>query len=90
MTAASVVQPDITLLLDLDGIIQRATLSSTIGDEGLTDWVGRPWFDTVADITGPKVREIIADARRRSRSGSPAAPNCRWSTPRSGSAAIPG
>lgn len=64
MTAANVVQPDITLLLDLDGIIQRATLSAAIGDEGLTDWVGRPWFNTVADANSPKVRAIIEDARR--------------------------
>jgi transcriptional regulator PpsR len=64
MTAATIVQPDITLLLDLDGIIQQATLSDTIGHEGLGDWVGRPWFDTVGDVAGPKVRAIIEDARR--------------------------
>jgi transcriptional regulator PpsR len=64
MTAANVVQPDITLLLDLDGIIQRATFAATIDGEGLTEWVGRPWFDTVADATSPKIRAIIDDARR--------------------------
>jgi transcriptional regulator PpsR len=64
MPAANLVQPDITLLLDLDGIIQKATLSASIGNEGLTDWVGRPWFDTVADGTSPKIRAIVEDARR--------------------------
>ena len=61
---AAVAQPDLTLLLDLDGVIRKATLANGFTDETLTAWEGRPWHDTVAEIAGDDPRRIVADARR--------------------------
>ena len=56
-------QPDVTLLLDLDGVIQNVTLSNAVSDEVVSDWRGRPWVDTVGDNVGGKVTRMLADAR---------------------------
>ncbi|MFZ5558100.1 MAG: transcriptional regulator PpsR [Pseudomonadota bacterium] len=56
-------QPDVTLLLNAEGVIQEVNLSSTLAGEGVGVWVGRPWAETVADIGGDKVRRMIEDAR---------------------------
>lgn len=63
MSRVNVSQPDVTLLLDMDGVIQEATLSNAVSDEGVEKWLGRPWDETVADHGGEKVKRIIADAR---------------------------
>ena len=64
MSGATFTQPDLTLLLDLDGVIRQATLSAAVADETLADWVGRPWVETVDGQAGDKVRRIVEDARR--------------------------
>lgn len=64
MSGVNLAQPDLTLLLDLDGVIRQANLSTSVADEGLAGWVGRPWVDTVDDTAGEKVRRIVEDARR--------------------------
>lgn len=64
MSSLAIASPDLTLLLDLDGIIQKATLSDAIPDQGLADWVGRPWPETVGEVAGEKVRRIVEDCRR--------------------------
>jgi transcriptional regulator PpsR len=69
MRALSIAQPDVTLQLDLDGVIRAATLAGNLADEGLEAWVGRPWVDTVAELGSDKVRRLVADARERSVSG---------------------
>jgi transcriptional regulator PpsR len=53
-------QPDVTLLLDMDGVIRDANFSSSIPEEGAAAWLGRPWVDTV--VGGEKVRRMIDDA----------------------------
>ncbi len=53
-------QPDVTLLLDMDGVIRDASFSSSLPEEGATAWLGRPWVDTV--VGGDKVRRMIEDA----------------------------
>lgn len=63
MTGVSIAQPDITLLLDLDGVIQKATLSNVISQERVDDWLGRPWVDTVNGQGSIKVRRMVEDAR---------------------------
>jgi transcriptional regulator PpsR len=62
MSGVVVTQPDITLLLDLDGIIREATFADGLQAEVSTAWVGRPWVDTVVD-GGEKVRAMLRDAR---------------------------
>lgn len=56
-------QPDVRLELDLDGVIQSATLSAAVPSQDLEDWIGRPWLDTVVDPGSTKVHRIVADAR---------------------------
>ena len=61
-------QPDITLTLDPDGIIQTAVSSSTLVDEGLEAWLGKPWGETIAPDVSSFVQETIEKLRR---SGAP-------------------
>jgi transcriptional regulator PpsR len=63
MTSISTAQPDVTLLLDLNGVIRNATLAGAISAEGVTDWLGKPWRDTVIDRGGDKVRRMVEDAK---------------------------
>ncbi len=60
-------EPDVTLILDLDGVIRDASLSSAIAGvlsgEGTRAWVGRPWADTVGEVGGDAVRRMVEDAR---------------------------
>jgi transcriptional regulator PpsR len=56
------VQPDITLSLDLAGVIHRAVLSNAIANEAVSGWVGRPWADTVS-AGDAQVRRMVDDAR---------------------------
>ncbi|CAN5846003.1 transcriptional regulator PpsR [soil metagenome] len=65
MNAISIAQPDVTLLLDMDGVIREATLSGPISKEGVDGWLGRPWGDTVSDLGGEKVRRMLEDAKAR-------------------------
>ncbi len=65
MSGAIVTQPDLTLLLDLDGVIRRATTSTNLGGEDTAEWVGRAWTETVVgELAGDKVRRMVADAKR--------------------------
>jgi transcriptional regulator PpsR len=60
----TIAQPDITLSLDLTGVIRGATLAGTMPDgEELGAWVGRPWAETVEAIAGVKVARMLEDAR---------------------------
>ena len=63
MTRAPPAQPDVTLLLDMSGIIREATVSSVLSDESVESWLGQSWIDTVADYVGDKVNRIVEDAR---------------------------
>jgi transcriptional regulator PpsR len=65
MNPISIAQPDVTLLLDMDGVIREATLSGAISKEGVDGWLGRPWGETVSDLGGEKVRRMLDDARAR-------------------------
>jgi len=63
MSVVNIAKPDLTLLLDLDGIIRSATLSDGFGEDGVAEWVGRPWMETVDVAAGDKVRRMVEDAR---------------------------
>jgi transcriptional regulator PpsR len=65
MSNINVAQPDVTLLLDLDGVIREATLSRSLSDEGVQAWLGKPFVDTVVDSGGDKVRRMLTDAREQ-------------------------
>lgn len=59
----NIAQPDITLHLDMEGVIRDATLSDTFGDERIEAWIGHPWVGTVADVGEDKIRRMLEDAR---------------------------
>lgn len=63
MNGVSINQPDVTLLLDTDGVIREATLAGALADEVMDEWIGRPWDETVADLGSDKVRRMVEDAR---------------------------
>ncbi len=63
MVGVSVAQPDVTLVLDNDGVIRDATLANGIADELTGAWIGRPWFETVGEVGSDRVRRMIEDAR---------------------------
>lgn len=59
----SIAQPDITLFLDLRGVIQKVSLSNEVSDERTEPWLGRPWIETVSEAGSDKVRRIVEEAR---------------------------
>ena len=63
MVRANLAQPDVTLLLDMGGVIREASVSSVLSNESVDGWLGRPWVQTVPDFVGDKVRRIVEDAR---------------------------
>ena len=65
MSRVAITQPDVTLVLDADGVIRDASVSASIAKEGAENWVGRRWTDTVGETAGEQVRRLIEDARDR-------------------------
>jgi transcriptional regulator PpsR len=65
MSGINIAQPDVTLMLDMDGVIREASLSNAVSNESVDDWRGRPWGETVGDIGSGKVMRMIEDARER-------------------------
>lgn len=63
MNRVTFAQPDITLMLDLEGVIRKASLSNAIPAEAVQDWVGHPWTDTVGEAGGDWIRRLLEDAR---------------------------
>lgn len=63
MAALPTLQPDITLLLDMEGVIREATLSPSMSGESIDGWLGRPWVEVAGDMGGDKVRRMVDDAR---------------------------
>ncbi|ABD86870.1 transcriptional regulator PpsR [Rhodopseudomonas palustris] len=56
-------QPDLTLLLDMDGIIRDATLSGAMAGESIDGWLGRPWSEVAGETGGDKIKRMVDDAR---------------------------
>jgi transcriptional regulator PpsR len=63
MAAIPTMQPDITLLLDMEGVIREATLSPAMQGESVDGWVGRPWVEIAGDMGGDKIKRMVDDAR---------------------------
>jgi transcriptional regulator PpsR len=62
-SGVNLAQPDVTLLLDMDGVIRDVTLANDVSGEIADAWRGRPWFETVAETGGSKVLRMVEDAR---------------------------
>jgi transcriptional regulator PpsR len=56
-------QPDVTLLLDNEGVIRDVKLSDENAEDRLAEMIGRRWVDTVAQVGGEKIKAMVADAR---------------------------
>jgi transcriptional regulator PpsR len=54
--------PDVKLVLNLEGIIQDVTLSNAFADEGVADWIGHPWAETVRHTDGESLRRMLEGA----------------------------
>jgi transcriptional regulator PpsR len=63
MTHVNFAQPDVTLMLDSQGIIRQASLSGDMRGEPVVSWVGRPWVETVGESAGESVRRMVEEAR---------------------------
>jgi len=63
MSESNAPQPDVTLLLDMDGVIREATLSASLSNENVTDWLGKSWSDIV-DRGGDKIERMMLDTKR--------------------------
>jgi len=62
---AAITQPDVTLVLDWNGVIRDASISSAIAKGGVEEWVGRDWAETLGDVGSEQVRRMVEDARDR-------------------------
>jgi transcriptional regulator PpsR len=63
MSNIKLAQPDVTILLDKNGVIREVTLSDGGIEDQLNDMIGQQWADTVADVGGDKIRSMFDDAR---------------------------
>jgi transcriptional regulator PpsR len=55
--------PDVTLLLDLEGVIREVTFSSAVSGENSADWMGRAWIETFEDLGSSRVRRMVEEAK---------------------------
>lgn len=63
MTTTSQPQPDVTLLLDAEGVIREATFASSLKEERADSWLGRPWLETLGSLGGSNIQRMLDDAR---------------------------
>ena len=63
MAAIPPVKPDVTLVLDMDGVIRDASLSAAMASESVSGWLGKAWTDIAGESGGEKVRRMVDDAR---------------------------
>jgi transcriptional regulator PpsR len=61
-STVSFAHPDVTLSLDLSGVIVRAALSNAVSDQITADWIGRAWADTVSNEGNARVHQMLRDA----------------------------
>jgi transcriptional regulator PpsR len=59
----NIAQPDVTLHLDLEGVIRDVQLSEAFAEEPVGAWIGRPWIDTIDEHGGAKVQRLLEHAR---------------------------
>ncbi|WP_200305303.1 transcriptional regulator PpsR [Paracraurococcus ruber] len=63
MTRLTIAQPDVTLTLDMNGVIRGVSLAESIGGESVQQWLGRHWAETVCSVGTGRVRSMVEDAR---------------------------
>lgn len=63
MRGENVSLPDVMLVLDNEGVIRDATLSNGFSGEPVSEWIGSPWADTVAQSDSDTIRRVLSEAR---------------------------
>jgi len=59
---------DITLVLDDEGVIRDLTIQDErLEAEGLSEWIGMPWTDTVTVESRPKVQALLEESEDEGR-----------------------
>jgi transcriptional regulator PpsR len=69
MTNSTLAQPDITLLLDHEGVIRGAELANVVALESIDPWIDRPWSDTVLPDQRLHLQRLVDNARQGGRTG---------------------
>jgi transcriptional regulator PpsR len=62
VTTTTHTQPDVTLLLDAEGVIREATFASSLAGEDANSWLGRRWIETVENLGNSSVQRMLDDA----------------------------
>jgi transcriptional regulator PpsR len=57
-------QPDVTLMLDPDGVIQHVTVANAMSAELVDGWCDKPWADTIEEAGSRKIQTMLAEARQ--------------------------
>ena len=65
MKTACLTQPDITLVLNTEGVIQEITLSDALANEQVDAWIGRAWGDTLGDAGHANVKRMVQGERNK-------------------------
>jgi transcriptional regulator PpsR len=55
--------PDVTLRLDMDGVIREVTLANSVSGEEVDGWVGLHWAETVGGVGSDQIISMMAEAR---------------------------
>jgi transcriptional regulator PpsR len=64
MTHPDSPEPDLTLVLNPAGLIQRAIAGNALAAERLADWIGQPWVETVPDHARSDIGQLLERARQ--------------------------
>jgi transcriptional regulator PpsR len=65
MSISATAQPDVTLFLDVEGVIREVAFGNALATELPDPWIGRRWIETVSDSGASKVQRLVADAREQ-------------------------
>lgn len=69
MNPGPVARPDVTLVLNQAGLVQQTSLADTLLEPDVSEWLGRPWEETVAAGAVNAVKAMIKDAETEGVSG---------------------
>ncbi len=69
MNSATIAQPDVTLMIDTEGVIRKITVSEALSAQGAQSLIGRRWAETVGAVSHDDVRLMIENALKKGVNG---------------------
>jgi transcriptional regulator PpsR len=69
MPTAAIAQPDVTLMIDTEGVIRKITVSDALASQGAQSLIGRRWAETVGAVSHDDVRLMIENAIKKGVNG---------------------